>query len=1014
MKILLKKTIAINVIITICMLTLINFIGFSQTINYPIVGTNQTISYDSTRIISKPVPGQPYYGQNSNYPGNVPSYSNNGDGTVTDNLTGLMWQKSPDKNGDGVINYSDKLSYSEALAGASKFRLGGYNDWRLPTIKELYSLILFTGLDPDPQSTSSSGLNPFIDTTYFKFGYGDLSAGERIIDGNFVSSTRSVSKTCGEAVDAVFGVNFADGRIKGYPIIFPGKLTTNYFYIRYVRGNTEYGKNKLIDNSNGTISDNATGLMWMQNDNAKALNWENALSFAENFQFAGYSDWRLPNTKELQSIVDYTRSPKATNSPAIDPVFNCTKIKNEANIDDYPCYWSNTSHISMMGGGRSAAYICFGRGMGYMPEFGGWSDVHGAGCQRSDPKVGNASDFPNGRGPQGDAIRILNYVRLVRNITASNKAPEIPSTPDGSIKGDINNEYQYKTSTTDIDGDSIAYFFDWADGTNSGWSSFSASGKEVIGKHTWKSTGDYKIKVKAKDIKNSESGWSDELLVKIEEIIPDSTFAYKIVGTGQNNCYDTIKVISAPQKGSPFYGQDAQFTSNKASYTDNGNGTITDNVTGLMWQKSPEFNNDGIINSFDKKTYSDALSAADTFKLAGYNDWRLPTIKELYSLFLANGTDPSGPSSPQSIPFIDTKYFPFAFGDTVNGERQIDAQYATSTIYVGKVFETMTAMFGVNFADGRIKGYGLLGPGGQQMKYYVKYVRGYKNYGINVFIDNKNGTITDKATNLMWSQSDSRIGMNWENALAWVAQQNASSYLGYNDWRMPNVKELQSIIDYTKSPTTSNSAAIDSLFECTKITVEEGNTNYPFYWSSTTHASAGGQGGAAMYVCFGQAFGFMEFPPNSGNRTFTDVHGAGAQRSDPKWGNPADFPTGRGPQGDVIRINNFVRLVRDADASTGVNDRPKPKYNFGLEQNYPNPFSVITTFNYYISAPGIISIKLFDAMGNEIATLVNQFQQEGYHNVSINSEELNLINGVYFYRLNAGNITETRTMILSK
>ena len=107
--------------------------------------------------------------------------------------------------------------------------------------------------------------------------------------------------------------------------------------------------------------------------------------------------------------------PKRPIPPALDPLFNSSKITNEAGQEDYPFYWSNTTHASMMGGG-SAVYICFGRGMGYMNEFGGWSDVHGAGCQRSDPKVGNASDFPTGRGPQGDAIRINNYVRLVRNM----------------------------------------------------------------------------------------------------------------------------------------------------------------------------------------------------------------------------------------------------------------------------------------------------------------------------------------------------------------------------------------------------------------------------------------------------------------------------------------------------------------------------------------------------------------------------------------------------------------------
>ncbi len=57
----------------------------------------------------------------------------------------------------------------------------------------------------------------------------------------------------------------------------------------------------------------------------------------------------------------------------------------------------------------------------------------------------------------------------------------------------------------------------------------------------------------------------------------------------------------------------------------------------------------------------------------------------------------------------------------------------------------------------------------------------------------------------------------------------------------------------------------------------------------------------------------MEAPPNSGNYQLFDVHGAGSQRSDPKIGNPEDYPHGFGPQGDVRRIYNFVRCVRNAN-----------------------------------------------------------------------------------------------------
>jgi len=129
----------------------------------------------------------------------------------------------------------------------------------------------------------------------------------------------------------------------------------------------------------------------------------------------GHNDWRLPNVKELESIVDYTRSPGTSASAAIDPLFNATAIINESGQTDYPCYWSGTTHANWTGTpGAFGAYVAFGRAMGYMD--GSWSDVHGAGAQRSDPKAGDPDDYPTGNGPQGDAIRIYNYVRCVRTI----------------------------------------------------------------------------------------------------------------------------------------------------------------------------------------------------------------------------------------------------------------------------------------------------------------------------------------------------------------------------------------------------------------------------------------------------------------------------------------------------------------------------------------------------------------------------------------------------------------------
>lgn len=492
-----------------------------------------------------------------------------------------------------------------------------------------------------------------------------------------------------------------------------------------------------------------------------------------------------------------------------------------------------------------------------------------------------------------------------------------------------------------------------------------------------------------------------------------SIFKYPVVDTGQRACYNNNAAISAPPHGGAFYGQDAQYSGSQPSYTDNGDGTVTDNVTGLMWQKSPDMDGDGDIKADDKFSYAEAAAKAKSFHLAGYSDWRLPTIKELYSLILFSGVDPSGWNGSNTAfltPFIDTTYFDFAYGDMDAGERIIDAQFVTSTLYVGTTMMGVKTVFGVNFADGRIKGYPT-GPMPGQTKdkgYFVLYVRGNKNYGINDFVDNRNGTITDKATGLMWQQDDSKTALNWEKTLAWVQQKNSEKYLGYNDWRLPNVKELQSIVEYTRAPSVTNSAAIDPLFNCSTITDEGGEKNYPFYWSSTTHANMQ-NGGNAAYVCFGEALGWMRDP--LGNYQLMDVHGAGAQRSDPKNGDPNAYPYGHGPQGDVIRIYNYVRLVREVNATTDVGEQENSSpQKFELGQNYPNPFNPSATISFSLPAPNQVSLKIYNLHGKQVATLVNGRLGAGTHAVQWQAE--NLPSGIYFYSLTTGPIRKTRKAIL--
>ncbi|EPR68176.1 hypothetical protein ADICYQ_2896 [Cyclobacterium qasimii M12-11B] len=377
--------------------------------NYPIVDTNVQGFYSDTEEISRPSAGDSFYGQDDNYTGNQPLYTDNGDGTISDNVTGLMWEQ----------DMGTKLTLEEATQKAKNAKLGSYSDWRVPTIKELYSLIQFTG-----KVKGATAIEMFIDTDYFNQPLGGSKIGEREIDAQTWSSTVYVGKTM--RTDAtIFGVNFVDGRIKGYPKYNPKTGADNKMYFRLVRGNTDYGKNNFIDNGDGTVSDYATGLMWQKTDDGMGKDWEEALRYAENIELGSHSDWRLPNAKELQSIVDYTRSPQTTHSAAINPVFEATQIKDpDGNPGQYPFYWTSTTHLDGQNPSAHAVYVAFGEAQGQMN--GRLMDVHGAGAQRSDPKSGNKQDYPQYFGPQGDVRYVYNYVRSVRDINHTENTETIP------------------------------------------------------------------------------------------------------------------------------------------------------------------------------------------------------------------------------------------------------------------------------------------------------------------------------------------------------------------------------------------------------------------------------------------------------------------------------------------------------------------------------------------------------------------------------------------------------------
>ena len=86
--------------------------------------------------------------------------------------------------------------------------------------------------------------------------------------------------------------------------------------------------------------------------------------------------------------------------------------------------------------------------------------------------------------------------------------------------------------------------------------------------------------------------------------------------------------------------------------------------------------------------------------------------------------------------------------------------------------------------------------------------------------------------------------------------------------------------------------------------------------------------------------------------------------------------------------------------------------SYNLAQNYPNPFNPSTSIQYAISSRQFVSLKVYDVLGNEIATLVNEEKDRGVY--TVNFDATSLASGIYLYRIQAGSFTETKKMILMK
>ncbi len=269
------------------------------------------ISYEQIQCTS---PSDPLYGQDANYNINAPAYikldiqgnalpdSSLTWSMVRDSHTGLIWEIKTDDDSihDKDNIYSWEGAHYQFISKLNEDFYGGYSDWRLPTIKELIYITYFG-------SDATLAIN---DKYYANMTNGCYWSSTPNIDGINVWGMEFLNDSFHKGIDHAVGQCHVMA-VRGAPIV-----------------------SNLVDNGDGTVTDHSTGLMWQKNPSTQQSTWFEGLSSCENLTLGGYTDWRMPNIKELISIFDFGEA-----SPTVNKVF----FPN-MQVASLHGYWSSTTN----------------------------------------------------------------------------------------------------------------------------------------------------------------------------------------------------------------------------------------------------------------------------------------------------------------------------------------------------------------------------------------------------------------------------------------------------------------------------------------------------------------------------------------------------------------------------------------------------------------------------------------------------------------------------------------------
>jgi len=809
----------VSLFLSLILIVMLSGVGFTGTVNLP--QTGQTKCYDESGAeISCTGTGQDGDIQ-AGVAWPEPRFTDNGDSTVTDNLTGLMWTK--DANLPGTKRWLEALDYCNNLT------LAGYSDWRLPNVNELESLVNaneadgaswltaqgFISVQPSSYWSSTTDAYNTDSAWYLSIYYGKMDTYWGAKTGGFYYYVWPVrSGQCGSLDNSVICLP-KTGQTKCYNTSGTEILCSGTGQDGEIQAGVEWPSPRFTDHGN-TVTDNLTGLMWTKNTNLPndSKSWQEALNYVASLNtkhYLGYTDWRLPNRKELLSLTDYSKY-----NPPLPSGHPFT------NVQAYD-YWSSTTYayyhldyawIFSIWDGSVYAYSKSDYDSYYVWPVRGGLDISV-----------NMTDLPD----TVTAGSNLTYTILVKN--------NGPAVATGvTLTDTLPSSVTYVSATT-------------TQGT------FSGSGNTVtcsIGTLVSVASATITIIVQpttAGTVTNTasvtcnETDWNTSNNTATTTTVVTNAYGWFVTlpQTGQMQCYDSLEVISCTSTG-----QDGEIRAGvewpSPRFTDNGDETMTDNLTGLIWTKNANLPG-------DDKTWQQALDYvkainAGTYPNFDYTDWRLPNVNELESLINANEADSANWLSSQGFANVQAHYY------------WSSTSYA---YYTGSAWVVSMRAGGVYDYDKSNARYvwpvragqpGSLEPSvislpktGQTKCYDTAGAEtpcagtgqdGEIQAGVGCpsprFTNNGDDTVTDNLTGLMWTKDANlpNYYIPWQQALDYVAGMNAGTYhnFGYKDWHLPNRKELYSLTDFSR-----HDPALPANHPFTNVQAED-----YCYWSSTSEA----------------------------------------------------------------------------------------------------------------------------------------------------------------------------------